>query len=142
MRKKISRKERLLALSLAFVMVFTSLSSSFAMALSGEVSSATQAEVLSGSINWGFTLKDENGKTYTATCMEPHNQSIPAKGNKVNLITFKRSSTQAWIAYLGKSRHTGMSVKEVAALSGYDDPHFFSKLFKKHIGLSPSEYRK
>lgn len=38
--------------------------------------------------------------------------------------------------------NTDMSVKEVAALSGYDDPHFFSKLFKKHIGLSPSEYRK
>lgn len=38
--------------------------------------------------------------------------------------------------------NTDMSVKEVASLSGYDDPHFFSKLFKKHIGLSPSEYRK
>ena len=38
--------------------------------------------------------------------------------------------------------NTDMSVKEIASLSGYDDPHFFSKLFKKHIGLSPSEYRK
>ena len=38
--------------------------------------------------------------------------------------------------------NTDMSIKEVAALSGYDDPHFFSKLFKKHIGVSPSEYGK
>ncbi len=38
--------------------------------------------------------------------------------------------------------NTDMSIKEVASLSGYDDPHFFSKLFKKHIGLSPSEHRK
>ncbi len=38
--------------------------------------------------------------------------------------------------------NTDMSIKEVASLSGYGDPHFFSKLFKKHIGLSPMEYRK
>lgn len=37
--------------------------------------------------------------------------------------------------------NTDMSIKEVASLSGYDDAHFFSKLFKKHVGLAPSEYR-
>ncbi len=36
---------------------------------------------------------------------------------------------------------TGMSVKQVAAAVGYDDPYYFSRLFKKVIGLSPSDYR-
>lgn len=39
-------------------------------------------------------------------------------------------------------RNRGMSVKEVAACVGYDNPHFFSKLFKKKIGLSPQTYKK
>lgn len=34
-----------------------------------------------------------------------------------------------------------MSVKEVAAALGYDDPLYFSKLFKKSIGIAPSSYR-
>ena len=36
---------------------------------------------------------------------------------------------------------SNISVKQVGALVGYNDPHFFSKLFKKHVGISPSEYR-
>lgn len=33
------------------------------------------------------------------------------------------------------------SIKEVAASLGYDDVYYFSRLFKKTIGLSPSQYR-
>ena len=36
--------------------------------------------------------------------------------------------------------HT-MSVKAVAACVGYDDPQFFSKLFKKRTGMSPKSYK-
>ncbi|MBQ8849195.1 MAG: helix-turn-helix transcriptional regulator [Clostridia bacterium] len=36
---------------------------------------------------------------------------------------------------------TDMSVKQVGILVGYPDAHFFSKLFKKHVGTSPNEYR-
>ncbi len=35
-----------------------------------------------------------------------------------------------------------MSVKEIAALVGYDDALYFSRLFRKTIGLSPTEYRR
>lgn len=35
-----------------------------------------------------------------------------------------------------------LSVKEVAKSVGYDDPYYFSKLFKKHCGLSPTLYRR
>ena len=37
--------------------------------------------------------------------------------------------------------HSQYNVSEVAALVGFDDPLHFSHLFKKHTGISPSEYR-
>lgn len=40
-----------------------------------------------------------------------------------------------------ESDSTG-SIQEIAALVGYDDAYHFSKLFKKHYGVSPSQVRK
>lgn len=37
---------------------------------------------------------------------------------------------------------THMSVAQVAAAVGYDDPHYFSNTFKKHTGMSPARFRK
>jgi AraC-like DNA-binding protein len=37
--------------------------------------------------------------------------------------------------------NTSMSVKEIAAALGYDDPFYFSRLFKSVHGTAPSEYR-
>lgn len=37
---------------------------------------------------------------------------------------------------------THMTVAQVAAAVGYDDPHYFSNTFKKHTGVSPACYRK
>ena len=37
---------------------------------------------------------------------------------------------------------TGLNVKQVAARVGYDNPFYFSRLFAKHFGLSPSQLRK
>ena len=39
-------------------------------------------------------------------------------------------------------RNTDMTIKQIGLQVGYDDPFFFSKLFKRHIGVSPTEYRK
>ena len=39
-------------------------------------------------------------------------------------------------------RHGIDSVKNVALLSGFSDPLYFSTVFKKSTGLSPSEYKK
>ncbi|GIV73293.1 MAG: transcriptional regulator [Caldilinea sp.] len=36
---------------------------------------------------------------------------------------------------------TSLSVKEVAAAVGYADPYYFSRLFKKTLGISPRTYR-
>jgi AraC-like DNA-binding protein len=36
---------------------------------------------------------------------------------------------------------SGCSVRDIAESVGYEDAHYFSRLFKKHIGNSPSEFR-
>ena len=38
--------------------------------------------------------------------------------------------------------NTNISIKQVSEHVGYNDQYFFSRLFKKHIGISPQEYRK
>jgi len=38
--------------------------------------------------------------------------------------------------------YSDKSVKEIASLLGYDDQFYFSRIFTKETGLSPSEYRK
>lgn len=39
-------------------------------------------------------------------------------------------------------QRTGMGVKEIAACVGVSDPLYFSRLFRKHVGLSPRAYRR
>lgn len=38
-------------------------------------------------------------------------------------------------------RSTSLTVAQVGSMVGYHDPHFFSKVFKNQIGLSPKQYR-
>ena len=38
--------------------------------------------------------------------------------------------------------NTKYNITEIASITGYDNPLYFSRLFKKQTGLSPSEYRK
>ncbi len=37
---------------------------------------------------------------------------------------------------------TQLSVSDIGMLSGYTDPLYFSRVFKKYVGVSPKEYRK
>lgn len=38
--------------------------------------------------------------------------------------------------------NTNMSIRQISESVGYTDQYFFSRLFKKHIGVSPQAYRK
>ena len=66
-------------------------------------------------------------------------------------VLFKETvgmSPRAYITML-RMRHacdllnnTNLTVKQIGALVGYEDSHFFCKTFKSKIGVSPSLYRK
>jgi len=58
------------------------------------------------------------------------------------------SSPQDFFIHLKMERackyltQTSLKVKEVGARLGYDDQYYFSRIFTKHIGQSPANYRK
>lgn len=65
-------------------------------------------------------------------------------------VLFKRWTGFSPIDYLIRLRmreacrllgSTSLSVKEISAGLGYDDPFYFSRLFKSVHGLAPSDYR-
>jgi transcriptional regulator GlxA family with amidase domain len=37
---------------------------------------------------------------------------------------------------------TDLPIKEIGSACGYADPHFFSRIFCKSCGVSPTEYRR
>ena len=64
---------------------------------------------------------------------------------------FKQSLGQSFIGYLTsvRIRHAKQLLAagdchayEVAEACGYENPAYFSTIFKKHVGMAPSEYRK
>ena len=82
---------------------------------------------------------------------------IPALATMENLsnsryhVLFKEAtgmSPRSYITML-RMRHacdllntTNLTIKQIGALVGYEDSHFFCKIFKAKIGTSPSLYRK
>ena len=39
-------------------------------------------------------------------------------------------------------RAADYSINEIAAIVGYDNALYFSRLFRKHVGVPPREYRR
>ncbi|MBP3814818.1 MAG: helix-turn-helix transcriptional regulator, partial [Butyrivibrio sp.] len=63
---------------------------------------------------------------------------------------FKEESGLNFIEYLTNVRidkakellsGTDMSIKEVCATCGYTDPNYFSRSFKKNVGVTPTEFK-
>lgn len=38
-------------------------------------------------------------------------------------------------------RSTAMSIKEISVLLNYPNLSFFSRVFRKHVGMTPSDFR-
>ena len=38
--------------------------------------------------------------------------------------------------------HTDYNIAQIADAVGYDNPSYFRRLFQKHTGMSPSEYKR
>jgi len=63
---------------------------------------------------------------------------------------FKRKKKITFIDYLTNRRMEearrlladgGLSIKEISGMTGYSDPNYFTRVFKRVEGLSPSAYR-
>ena len=39
-------------------------------------------------------------------------------------------------------KSTQLQIQSIAQLSGYSDPNYFGKLFKRFYGMTPQQYRK
>ena len=63
---------------------------------------------------------------------------------------FKQEQGENFIEYLTRTRmqkarqllkNPGLSIKEICSMCGYSDSNYFSRVFKKYEGVTPSEYR-
>ncbi len=63
---------------------------------------------------------------------------------------FKQEDGRTFIEYLTGLRirearrllrNPGLSIKEIGIMCGYADPNYFSRIFKKYEGVTPSEFR-
>jgi two-component system response regulator YesN len=63
---------------------------------------------------------------------------------------FKEETGENFIEYLTNIRiekakkllqNREISIKNICADTGYSDPNYFSRIFKKQVGVTPTEYR-
>lgn len=103
------------------------------------------------------TIRMERAKEYIDANYKDVDISLNTVANYVHMSpcyfssTYSQETGQTFIEYLTEVRMrrakellrcTNLRSSEVAAESGYQDSHYFSFLFKKTQGCTPSEYRK
>ena len=63
---------------------------------------------------------------------------------------FKEGTGENFIEYLTNIRiekakellgNSDYSMKEICVMVGYSDPNYFSRSFKKNVGVTPTEYK-
>lgn len=99
----------------------------------------------------------EKAKQYISQNYQNANLSIDSVARYLNIsnsyfsILFKQETNQTFVDYLTAMRiekaqnllkASGYRTYEVADQVGFNNPTYFSTIFKKHTGHSPSEYRK
>ena len=89
-------------------------------------------------------------ESYTSDIRIPDLAAMENLSNSRYSVLFRQVTGTSPIRYITRLRmdnacelllHTDLSVKQIGILVGYEDPHFFSKLFKKYMGMSPQQYR-
>lgn len=89
---------------------------------------------------------------------EPHlNYSVEEWANQCNISTaqfinvFKSTTGYSPYQYLTRARisyakelllFSDFGISEIGQLCGYDEPNYFTRVFKKSVGLTPSEFKK
>ena len=107
---------------------------------SGQVNPAVQSVI--NDINSGFTDPEYNVTiAIDATGYSPtHLRRLFKKETNLSPIEFinnRRTDCAKDLMWKWKKQ---IPIKEIALMSGFYDMYYFSRLFKKHTGLSPTEY--
>ncbi len=88
---------------------------------------------------------------YTEKIQIPHLAKLEGLSNSRYITVFSKEMGKTPSEYildlrLARARDlllsTNMEISRVGVSCGYKDQYFFSKIFKKHMGISPQEYRK
>ncbi|HJA25132.1 MAG TPA: response regulator [Candidatus Fournierella merdigallinarum] len=128
------------------------------------LTSQADALLLEGGTDQAFRLNDKSSRAIIGSVAE-YLQAHAAEHISLQSVAEEFGFNYTYLSYLFKKnmgrspseyltacrierakellrRNREYSVKEVAALAGYDDPYYFSRIFKNNTGLSPSEYRR
>ncbi len=88
---------------------------------------------------------------YTNKIDIPHLAKIENLSNSRYVTVFRKQMGKSPNEYIIDLRiqfaknlikNTNMSIRQISERVGYTDQYFFSRLFKKHVGISPQKYRK
>jgi YesN/AraC family two-component response regulator len=88
---------------------------------------------------------------FTSKISVPYLASLENLSNSRYVTVFKKQMGKSPNEYIIDLRlqfakslleNTNMSIKQISERIGYPDQYFFSRLFKKYMGVSPQKYRK
>lgn len=114
-------------------------------------------------IEYAETQKAEYDRPIIASCLQAIDSrfrdpifNISSLADSLHLsppyisTVFKQAAGQTISSYLAEKRilhakellcDISIPIKDVSLRSGYEDPRYFARSFKKHTGMTPSEYR-
>ena len=114
-------------------------------------------------MTYAQSRKSEYEQPIVAHCIQVIQESFSDPGFNISQLAdqanlslpylstvFKQAMGQTISSYLSRQRllcaqkllqDISIPIKDVCARSGYEDPHYFARSFKKQTGMTPSEYR-